>query len=110
MPYFKPLNLLYIHVPKTGGMSIEEYFYNKCKMIRGEKNIYGWYLDREKRIRVPDNRTLQHFTYQEICKEQKYFDFSDILGEINNTTILVSVRNPFERIMSDLFWGNKIQL
>jgi hypothetical protein len=107
MPYFKPLDLLYIHVPKTGGMSIEEYFYNKCKLTRGERNISGWYLNKEKRIRFPNNRSLQHITYKEIIQYQEYFDYKH--HEINNTTILVSVRNPFERLISDLFWGNKIQ-
>jgi 23S rRNA A1618 N6-methylase RlmF len=107
MPYYKPLNLIYIHIPKTGGMSIEEYFYKKCNLTRGEKNIYGWYLNREKRIRFPNDRSLQHLTYQEIIHYQQYFDYKH--DEINNTTILVSVRNPFERIISDLFWGNKIK-
>jgi hypothetical protein len=107
MPYFQPLNLLYIHVPKTGGMSIEEYFYKKSNLNRSEKNIYGWYLNKEKKIRFPNDRSLQHLTYQEIIHYQQYFDYKH--DEINNTTILVSVRNPFERIISDLFWGNKIK-
>ena len=107
MPYYKPLNLLYIHVPKTGGMSIEEYFYNKCNLTRGEKNISGWYLNREKRIRFPNNRSLQHIMYEEIIQYQEYFDYKH--HEINNITILVSVRNPFERLVSDLFWSNKMQ-
>jgi hypothetical protein len=107
MPYFKPLNLLYIHIPKTGGMSIEEYFYKKCNLVRCDKNISGWYLNKEQKIRYPNNRSLQHLTYEEINHYQQYFDYTQ--NDSNNTTILVSVRNPYERIMSDLFWGNKIQ-
>jgi hypothetical protein len=107
MPYFKSLDLLYIHIPKTGGMSIEEYFYNKCNIIRGPENISGWYLKTDPKQRFPNNRSLQHLTYQEICQNEEFFDYKNV--NINNTTILVSVRNPYERIISDLFWGGKIQ-
>jgi len=68
MPYFKPINTLYIHVPKTGGMSIEEYFYSKTGIYKNENSIYGWYFDKMNRVRVPQERSLQHFTYQEILK------------------------------------------
>ena len=70
MPFFKQSNLLYLHVPKTGGMSIEEYFFTKENVEKNEKSIYGWYFDRENRIRVPNERSLQHFTYEEIMKHQ----------------------------------------
>jgi len=106
MPYFKSLNLLYIHIPKTGGMSIEEYFYNKHQISRGPRNISGWYLSHEPKIRFPNNRSLQHLSYQEICEYQDYFDFK----KNNDSDILVSVRNPFERIISDLFWSKKLQI
>ena len=104
MPYFRNINTLYIHVPKTGGMSIEEYFFSKSSLDKNEKSIYGWYFDKPNRIRVPQERSLQHFTYQEILKEKHYFDFE----ENNNMIIIASVRNPFDRIVSDLFWSNKI--
>ena len=105
MPYFKPLNLLYIHIPKTGGMSIEEYLYQKCNMERDEKNIYGYYYDRTNRIRVENERTLQHLTYNEIIEKKQWFDIE--IGNCKNKDmkILVSIRNPFERIVSDLFWN-----
>lgn len=107
MPYFKSLNLLYIHIPKTGGMSIEEYFYNKCNMVRSEKNIYGYYYNKENRLRVEDERTLQHFTYKEIISKKDFFDIE--IGEKNkNMKILVSVRNPFERIVSEICWNKKL--
>jgi hypothetical protein len=106
MPYFKSLDLLYIHIPKTGGMSIEEYFYNKCNIVRGPENISGWNLSNTPKIRFPNNRSLQHLTYQEICQYEDYFDFKKIN---NNITLLVSVRNPYKRVLSDLCWNNKIQ-
>lgn len=103
MPFFKPLNLLYLHVPKTGGMSIEEYFYKKCNIERHETNIYGYYYDKTNRIRVENERTLQHLTYCEIIEKKKWFDMD--MNE--NTQILVSVRNPFDRIVSEVFWNKR---
>lgn len=104
MPYFKPINTLYIHVPKTGGMSIEEYFYNKTGIDKNENSIYGWYFDKMNRVRVPQERSLQHFTYEEILKDKKWFDFQ----ENTQMKIIASVRNPYDRIVSDLFWAKRI--
>ena len=106
MPFFHSINTLYIHVPKAGGSSIEDYFYEKTKLERNESTIYGWYFDKPSRIRVPDDRSLQHFTYQEICKKKEYFNFK----EDPSMKIIVSVRNPFERAVSDLFWTKKVNL
>jgi hypothetical protein len=107
MPYFKPLNLLYLHVPKTGGMSIEEYFYKKCNLERSGQNISGFYYNKEKRIRVENERSLQHFTYNEIINKKEFFDIE--IGDSNkDMKILVSVRNPFERIVSEICWNKKL--
>ena len=106
MPFFKQSNILYIHVPKTGGMSIEEYFFTIDNVEKNEKSIYGWYLDRENRIRGPMERSLQHFTYEEIRKHRKYFD-TDI---INIPKIVISVRNPLDRMISEMFWNQRISL
>ena len=107
MPYFKPLNLLYLHIPKTGGTSIEEFFYNKCNMVKNETNIYGSYYNKKKRLRVENNMILQHFTYNEIEKKKEFFDIE--FGEKNrDMKILVSVRNPFDRIVSEIFWRKKV--
>jgi hypothetical protein len=103
MPYFKENQLLYLHVPKTGGMSIEEYFFHKYSIEKNERSIYGWYFDRPNKIRVPNERSLQHFTYKEILQHKQYFHF-DI------KTILISVRNPYDRMISEMFWNQRINL
>jgi len=107
MPFFPAINLLYLHVPKTGGMSIEEYFFKKYEVNhinQYEKHIYGWYLDRSTKLRVPNECTLQHFTYRQICENHKYFGWNTEM----NISVLISVRNPYDRIISDLFWGERI--
>ena len=45
MPYFwnkeKKINILFIHVPKTGGTSVEKYFANLTEQSLGEETVYG---------------------------------------------------------------------
>lgn len=55
MPYFRNINTLYIHVPKTGGMSIEEYFYSKTCLDKNEKSIYGGILTNRIEFVFPKN-------------------------------------------------------
>lgn len=107
MPFFKQSNLLYLHVPKTGGMSVEEYFFTKENIEKNEKSIYGWYLDKPNQIRVPNERSLQHYTYAEIMENQKYFDID---FSINPPKIFISVRNPFDRMISEMFWNQRIHV
>jgi Bacterial protein of unknown function (HtrL_YibB) len=110
MPFFKDIQTLYLHVPKTGGTSIETFFYNKLNISqKNTENLYGWYLSKAERIRVPDDRTLQHFTYAEIIGEKYRYYFPESIKN-PNTRILVSVRNPYDRMVSELFWNNHIPL
>lgn len=136
MPYFKLFDFFYLHVPKTGGTSIEDYFYSKLGTMfrqRDEYTMYGLYLDKTKEIRVPNERSLHHFTYLEILQNSKYLDkvFTktekevttgmDVVRQVNDLSALpavlnlhrckykvISVRNPFDRILSELFWRKGI--
>jgi hypothetical protein len=43
MPYFKTnnKNVLFIHIPKTGGTSVEHYLSEKYSLPLNHKNLYG---------------------------------------------------------------------
>ena len=106
MPYFKndTINILFIHIPKTGGSSLELYFSNKYKIPLDNKSLHG-YIDIETNIKNKINSSLQHMTYQTIFLNKEFF-----IININNIEIITIVRNPYERIMSDLFALNKVTI
>ena len=96
MPYFKnnDLNLLFIHIPKTGGTSLEKYLSEKYNIPLDSKSLYTTFKNGYKNV------SLQHQTYHNLFKKKKEFgiDFS------NNLKMICIVRNPYERIVSDLFF------
>jgi len=104
MPYFKnaDINLLFIHIPKTGGSSLECYFSNKYNIPLNEDSLF-MFLKAEHFTHF--NSTLQHLTYNQIIK---YSDFFNI--DFNNLNIITIVRNPYERIISDLFYRDLIKV
>jgi hypothetical protein len=104
MPYFKNenINLLIIHIPKTGGTSLEVYFHNKYKIPLNNDSLYN-FLNNKKKINI--DSSLQHMTYQTIFNNKDFFKI-----DTNNITILSIVRNPYERIISDLFHISKHSL
>ena len=107
MPYFKTdnQNLLFIHIPKTGGSSLELYFCDLYKIPLDNKSLCLFIPDDIKlEHNLNINSSLQHLTYQTIMKYKEFFNI-----DTNNLKILTIVRNPYERIISDLFWHNKIQ-
>jgi hypothetical protein len=108
MPYFKndDVNILFIHIPKTGGTSLEIYFQSKFKIPLNTKSLY-MFLDEETKINnnIIVNSSLQHITYKTIYKYKNEFNI-----DFNNIKIITIVRNPYERIMSDLFFLYKITL
>ena len=97
MPYFKnnDLNLLFVHIPKTGGTSLERYLSEKYNIPLDSKSLYTTFKNGYK------NASLQHQTYHNLLKKKKDFgiDFSS-----KNFKMISIVRNPYERVVSDLFF------
>lgn len=130
MPYFQNdvVNLLFIHIPKTGGTSVEFYLSKKYNIPLDTKSLF-MFLDEETAknnnvdvnvIRHPHNgcnavaqndcvdfnkipkSSLQHITYKTIFKYKDFFNINE-----NNLDIFTIVRNPYERVVSDLFFLSK---
>ena len=97
MPYFNNnvVNILFIHIPKTGGSSIECYFSGKYNIPLNKESFWcEWYNLTNTRV------SLQHLTYNDIKNNLNH----------NNLTIITVVRNPYTRIVSDLFFCNLINI
>ena len=106
MPYFKNNNenILFIHIPKTGGSSLELYFKSKFQIPLDNKSLY-LFLEENNKNNIEINSSLQHLTYKTILKYEKEFNI-----DFNNIKIITIVRNPYERIISDFFFLHKINI
>jgi len=95
MPYYKEPNILFIHIPKTGGRVIEHELarrYNPSVMCRQIK------------LEPPYNKiTLQHQYYTTLYKFKNKLKIN-----FDNIKIFSIVRNPYDRVISDLFHFKKI--
>lgn len=108
MPYFKTseINILFIHIPKTGGTSVEHYFSKKYNIPLNKKSLYMYFSNEEKiKYDLKITSSLQHITYNQIFEYRKIFDIN-----FDNIKIITIVRNPYERIISDLFYFSKLGL
>jgi hypothetical protein len=101
MPYFQTPNedILLIHVPKAGGSSIEEYFRRKSSNV----SLFG-YLDERlrKKYRIFSCKSMQHLSYENLYKMRNEFNID---FESERLKIITSVRNPYDRILSDMFFN-----
>jgi hypothetical protein len=100
MPYYANKNLLFVHIPKTGGTKLEEYLMNT--------SVESLYCNRVS-IMIPDTKlsqiSLQHQVYNTIYK------YRDLLGvdfSHPDFKVITIVRNPYDRIISDLFFRKLI--
>ena len=108
MPYFKNenINLLFIHIPKTGGSSLENYLSSKYNIPLNNRALYDFLpQDIKKENNIKIKSSLQHLTYNEIMNNKDYFNI-----DFNNINILTIIRNPYNRIISDLFFFKKINI
>ena len=101
MPYFKnnDINVLFIHIPKTGGTSLEQYFSSKYNIPLNNKSLFCNIQDEQLlNENIEINSSLQHITYTQLVKYSKIFN-------INFNTIF---RNPYERFVSYFFFWSLI--
>ncbi len=107
MPYFYNkninLNCLFLHIPKTGGTSIENYFSSYFKVKLDEKSLFTPYGESIKKYGI-NNVSLQHQTYSTIMKHKDELNI-----DLDNLVILTICRNPYERLVSDLFFYRLIK-
>ena len=100
MPFFQEAKVLLIHIPKTGGSSIEDYFLEKTH----ERCTFHTLLSRSDKVRI-NNHTPQHCTFQELYDKKEYLEL-----DIDNIMIIAAVRNPYHRIISDMFFFHILEL
>ena len=93
MPYYKDANLLFIHIPKTGGTSLESYLESKYTQTIHDS-------DKHKTVPIRKRIFLQHYTYDDIYKYRQVFG----VNFNNDLNIITIVRNPYDRLVSDLFY------
>lgn len=97
MPYFKKINTLFIHIPKTGGTSVENYFYSKYNIKKTFSTLFSTLQF------TINNHSFQHSTYLELFNNKEYLEI-----DFDNIKIFTIVRRPYDRIISDLFFFNLI--
>ena len=91
MPISHKDNIIFVHIPKTGGGSVE-----KTLGIFGEDNNGSLNPNLDILYGKKNNKLLHHLTIKEI----KNFNNSQCL----NYKKVSFVRNPFDRIVSEYLW------
>ena len=99
MPYYKEANVLFIHIPKTGGTVIEDELQQKYTQTLWVLDPYNNLLEHPY-----DKTSLQHQFYTTLYKYKFILDIN-----FNNIKMFTVVRNPYDRIISDLFWQELIK-
>jgi len=104
MPYFHnaKVNLLLLHIPKTGGTSLEMYFSEKYNIPLNKASLCTRTAGA---IEYFEGVSLQHQTYNTLKKYSNKFRI-----HLNGLKILTVVRNPYERLVSDLFFYRFISI
>ena len=83
MPYYfkkRVVNLLFIHIPKTGGSSVEQYLSKHYKLNLNYRRLYKFLPIRYK-MSPEYSISAHHFTYKMIM------DFNHFKINLNNLSI-----------------------
>jgi hypothetical protein len=105
MPYYKDINLLFIHIPRTGGSSFEKYLrvtkkYREHLRSGINNNLFE---DDLKKI------SLQHQTYNNLLKNKDIIKNKLNIDLSQPMDVISFVRNPYNRTISDLFFWKLIK-
>jgi len=93
MPIDTKNKIIFVHIPRTGGTTIEH--------ILGMNQAENLFSQEPLSYIVPNNKLPQHLTYMEICDNlpqnfvKEAFSFS-------------FVRNPWSRILSEFLWRKTV--
>jgi len=106
MPYFKNdiINLLLIHIPKTGGTSLNYYFSKKYNIPLNKHSYYTDDIVNKKDFFK--GVSLQHQMFVTLFNNQNIFKIDWTNSSLKIITV---VRNPYYRIISDLLWHGFIK-
>ena len=113
MPYFNNgiENVLFIHIPKTGGTSVEHYLSNKIlkkPLVRTDEILYGiirnetyinYLKKQEYRKNIDQVGSYQHQFYRCILDNKELLK----INTVDLRTFCI-VRNPYTRFLSDMFY------
>jgi hypothetical protein len=106
MPYYKNLHLLYVHIPKTGGTSVEDYLVEKCG---GQQTLRNPKPAAHGNNVLPGALAKVSLQHQTLATLESH---GDVLGiDFRNPLLrtFATVRNPYDRAISDLFWYKLIE-
>jgi len=103
MPYFPKHHILFVHIPKTGGTSIECCLgdYNGGTFVNPNVTLYTRYGKND----IIPNPVFQSFSLQHQFYSTLYMYRKECDVVFDNALRVVScVRNPYDRAMSALFY------
>jgi hypothetical protein len=93
MPYFPPFNVIYFHIPKTGGISINTYLF---ELLNDNERIIFYKANKFGHYNVsPSGDIGNHYTPHIV---KKYIKVYDLINKF------VVTRNPYDRAVSDYHW------
>ena len=111
MPIFEKPRILFLHIPKTGGTSVEQYFSNKYSTRLNSESLFGNSYNSVRRMVINKMKntiytislqhhtriSLQHYTW-------KMLQEHELIQNLTAYKIITIVRNPYNRIISELFY------
>jgi len=103
MPYYPDLNILFVHIPRTGGTRLASFLKEKNK---GKEFLYSG-----KGNNLIPNKAFQKHSLQHQFYSTLYHYRSELDLHFNHELSVISiVRNPYHRLIDGLFWNKMISI